>query len=147
MQKKVVDLGIHKPSAPYSYAIRCGDLIFTAGIMSTDLVSGEPLPGDMEFQTKKVLENMKMILEKCGTSLNNVIKTTVFLRSFDDYSTMNRVYERYFPEEHPARSTIEVSRLALGSSVEIEAIAVISQSGNQTIARALHRPHDKLEVC
>ncbi|MEN2984837.1 MAG: RidA family protein [Dictyoglomaceae bacterium] len=114
-----------KAIGPYSQAIKVGNFIFISGQIPIDPNTGEVIEGDIREQTKRVLENIKGILESVSCSLNNVIKTTVFLKNLDDFSAMNEIYATYFPENPPARSTIEVSRLPKGVSIEIEAIAII----------------------
>ncbi|MBN1190435.1 MAG: RidA family protein [Dehalococcoidales bacterium] len=108
---------------PYSQAIKSGNLVFVSGQVPIDPADGE-IRGDIREQTCRCLENIQAILDAAGTSLKNVIKTTVFLKNLDDFSSMNEVYARYFPGDAPARATVEVSRLPRGAMVEIEAIAV-----------------------
>lgn len=114
-----------KAIGPYSQAIKVGNFIFISGQIPIDPNTGEIVEGDIKEQTKRVLENIKGILESISCSLNNIVKTTVFLKNLDDFSSMNEIYGIYFPENPPARSTVEVSRLPKGVNVEIEAIAVI----------------------
>lgn len=114
-----------KAIGPYSQAVKVGNFIFISGQIPIDPDTGEVIDGDIKEQTKRVLENIKGILESVSCSLNNVVKTTVFLKNLDDFSAMNEIYATYFPENPPARSTIEVSRLPKGVSIEIEAIAII----------------------
>ena len=123
MLKKILPEGLSKPSAPYSYAVKVGQLIFTSGLISIDLKTGQPLPGSIEEETKRVLENLRAILEGYGASLNNVVKTTVFLRSINDFSAFNEVYGSYFKETPPARATVQAV-LAGKYVVEIAAIAI-----------------------
>ncbi len=114
-----------KAIGPYSQAIKVGNFIFISGQIPIDPNTGEIVEGDIKEQTKRVLENIKGILESISCSLNNIVKTTVFLKNLDDFPSMNEVYGSYFPENPPARSTVEVSRLPKGVNIEIEAIAVI----------------------
>ncbi|MCX7846023.1 MAG: RidA family protein [Dictyoglomaceae bacterium] len=114
-----------KAIGPYSQAVKVGNFIFISGQIPIDPDTGEVIDGDIKEQTKRVLENIKGILDSVSCSLNNVVKTTVFLKNLDDFSAMNEIYATYFPENFPARSTIEVSRLPKGVSIEIEAIAII----------------------
>ncbi|MCS7201642.1 MAG: RidA family protein [Dictyoglomus sp.] len=114
-----------KAIGPYSQAVKVGNFIFISGQIPIDPDTGEVIDGDIKEQTKRVLENIKGILESVSCSLNNVVKTTVFLKNLDDFSAMNEIYATYFPENPPARSTIEVSKLPKGVSIEIEAIAII----------------------
>ncbi|MGB9857226.1 MAG: RidA family protein [Dictyoglomaceae bacterium] len=114
-----------KAIGPYSQAVKVGNFVFISGQIPIDPNTGRVVEGDIKEQTKRVLENIKGILESLGVSLNNVVKTTVFLKNMDDFSSMNEVYSSYFTENPPARSTIEVSRLPRGVDIEIEAIAVL----------------------
>lgn len=114
-----------KAIGPYSQAIKVGNFIFISGQIPIDPNTGEVIDGDIKEQTRRVLENIKGILESVSCSLNNIVKTTVFLKNLDDFSSMNEVYATYFSENPPARSTIEVSKLPRGVSIEIEAIAII----------------------
>jgi 2-iminobutanoate/2-iminopropanoate deaminase len=115
------------PSAigPYSQAVKVGNLIFISGQIPIDPSSGNMVNGDIKEQTKRVLENIKGILESVGASLANVVKTTVFMIDLSEFSLMNEVYKDYFPEKPPARSTIQVSALPRGAKIEIEAIAIL----------------------
>ncbi len=112
---------------PYSQgiAVPCGKMIFTAGQIAINPKSGELVNGGIVDQTKQVLENVKSILAASGATLEDVVKTTVFLHSMDDFALMNETYARYFPSNPPARSTVEVAKLPKGAKVEIEALAVI----------------------
>lgn len=108
--------------APYSQAIRVGDLVFVAGQLG--LKPGDTaVEGDVATQTEQVLRNLTAILEEAGTSLANLVKTTVFLQDLGDFAAMNEVYARHAGERPPARSTFEVAKLPSGALVEIEAIA------------------------
>jgi 2-iminobutanoate/2-iminopropanoate deaminase len=111
--------------APYSQAVRYGDLLFVAGQVA--LPSGhEHIVGEtIEEQTEQVCENLKAILEAAGSSFGNVLKTTVFLTDLADFQGMNTVYARYVGENPPARSTVGISQLPSGALVEIEAIAAL----------------------
>lgn len=110
---------------PYSQAIRVGDMVFTAGQIAIDPVSGNFVGEDAAAQAEQALRNLQAVLEAAGSSLNSVVKTTVFLDNMDDYSAFNEVYARFFPENKPARSAVEVARLPRAALVEIEAVAVI----------------------
>jgi 2-iminobutanoate/2-iminopropanoate deaminase len=109
---------------PYSQGIKAGNLLFVSGQVPVNRATGK-MGGEIKEQTRQSLENLKAILAAAGTSLSNVLKTTVFLKNLDDFATMNAIYQEYFPKDPPARSTIEVSRIPRESLVEIEAIAVI----------------------
>lgn len=117
----------HAPAAigPYSQAIIVNGMVFTAG--QTPIVPGTKalVEGGIREQTRQVLENVKAILEAAGTSLDKVVKTTVFLKDMNDFAAMNEVYGAYFATTPPARSTVQVARLPLDAMVEIETIAVL----------------------
>jgi 2-iminobutanoate/2-iminopropanoate deaminase len=108
--------------APYNQAIRVGDLVFVAGQIG--LRPGEATLGaDIAAQTEQVMRNLGAILGEAGSSLANLVKTTVFLVDFDDFAAMNEVYARHVGDRPPARATVQVSKLPSGALVEIEAVA------------------------
>jgi len=109
---------------PYSQAIRANGFLFLSGQVSLDPATQQLVPGDIATQTARVLENLKGILEAAGSSLDRVVKTTVYLKDMNDFSAMNEVYARYFPSAPPARATVEVARLPKDARVEIELIAL-----------------------
>ncbi len=110
---------------PYSQAIVANGFVFVAG--QTGLVPGtkELAAGGVEAQTRQVLENLKAILIAAGSGLDRVVKTTVFLQNMGDFAAMNAIYAEYFPNDPPARSTVEVAKLPISAVVEIEAVALI----------------------
>ncbi len=111
---------------PYAQGVRAGNLIFTAGQIALDPSTGQAVAGGIKEQTTRVLENLKAILEAGGSSLGQVVKTTVFLKDFNDFAAMNAVYATYFGADSdtlPARTTVEVARLPRDLLVEIEAVA------------------------
>ncbi|MEA3350689.1 MAG: RidA family protein [Chloroflexota bacterium] len=112
---------------PYSAGVRIGELVFTAGQLGIDALTGEFTSDEIVEQTRQALKNLKAILEAAGTSLENVVKTTVFLRDMDDFSAMNTVYAKFFTENFPARSAVQVARLPKDAAVEIEAVAVVCE--------------------
>ena len=109
---------------PYSQVVRAGDFVFAAGQVAIDPAAGKLIEGDVAAQTRQVLTNLSAVLEAAGTSLDSVVKTTVFLKDMGEFAVMNAVYAEFFPSDPPARSTVEVAALPLGALVEIEAIAV-----------------------
>ncbi len=115
-----------KAIGPYSAAVKAGNFVFTAGQLGIDPDSGEFVPGGIEAQTKKALENLSAVLDAAGTSLANVVKTTVFLDNMDDFSDMNGIYGQFFTEDFPARSAVQAAKLPKGGLVEIEAVALQS---------------------
>ena len=120
---------IHTPDAPaaigpYVQAIRAGGFVFLSGQIPLDPRSGEIVAGEIEAQTERVLQNLRAVLEAAGTSLANVIKTTVYLADFGDFGKMNEVYAKYFGEAKPARATVQVARLPRDARIEIDAVAL-----------------------
>ena len=115
--------GAPAPVGPYSQAIVSGGFVFCSGQIALDPVTGALADHDIESETRRVLENLGAVLEAAGSSLSRVVKTTVFLRDMGDFARMNAVYGVYFPENPPARSTVQVSALPKGVRVEIECIA------------------------
>jgi 2-iminobutanoate/2-iminopropanoate deaminase len=108
--------------APYNQAIRVGDLVFVAGQLGVK--PGDTyVEGDITQQTEQVMRNLSAILEAAGSSLDRLVKTTVYLQDLDDFSAMNEVYARHVGETPPARATVEVAKLPAGGRVEIEAVA------------------------
>jgi len=112
---------------PYSQAVKinAGKMIFTAGQIPLDPATGRLVEGDIAVQTRRVMENVKAILTAAGASLENVVKTTVFMADLSEFAAMNEVYGEYFPANPPARSTVEVKALPRGAKVEIETIAIL----------------------
>jgi|UniRef100_A0A7V6DQL9 2-iminobutanoate/2-iminopropanoate deaminase len=123
MKKKIIT-SEQAPAAvgPYSHAVVAGPFVFVSGQIPSNR-QGELVGGDIVVQTVQVLENLKAILATAGLSLSDVVKTTVFLKDMADFAEMNRVYGEFFPENPPARSTVQVAGLARNATVEIEAIA------------------------
>jgi 2-iminobutanoate/2-iminopropanoate deaminase len=124
MQETIETKNAPCPIGPYSQAIRANGFIFVSGQIPVEPVTGR-IPGDdVASQTHQVLRNLAAILEAAGTSLEKVVKTTVFLRNLEDFPRFNQVYGEYFQNTKPARATVEVSRLPKEVLVEIEAIAL-----------------------
>ena len=117
----------HAPAAigPYSQAIRCGQFVYTSGQIALDPATGELVGEDVQAQTHRVIQNMQAVLSSAGSSLNHVIKTTVFLVSMSDFQAMNAIYASYFTGTPPARSTVAVAELPRKALVEIECIALV----------------------
>ena len=115
-----------KPIGPYSAGVQVGNLVFTAGQIGLDPASGEVVPGGIEAETHRVFQNLRGVLEAAGASLDQVVKTTVFLRDMADFGKMNSVYTEYFNGNFPARTTVQATGLPKGVAVEIEAIAYLS---------------------
>ena len=115
-----------KAIGPYNVANRFAELIFTAGQLGLDPATGELAPGGIEVETRQALTNIQNVLEAAGSSLNHVLKTTVFLRDMADFARMNQVYAEFFKENFPARSTVQAAGLPKGGAVEIEAIACLA---------------------
>ncbi len=110
--------------APYSQAIRAGELVFVSGQLALRPGSAEIVGAGIEEQTEQVFANLRAILEAAGSGLDRIVKTTVYLRRLDDFQGMNEVYRRHVGEVPPARATLEVSALPSGALVEIDAIAL-----------------------
>jgi len=111
---------------PYSQAVVSNGFAFLSGQIPLDPATGKIVDGDIAAQTERVLENLKSVLEGCGTSLTKVVKTTVYLTDMREFAKMNEVYARYFAENPPSRATVEAARLPRDVRVEIDCIAVIN---------------------
>lgn len=116
-----------KAIGPYSQAVRVGDLIFVSGQIPLNPETGSMVAGDIDVQTERVLKNISGVLEAAGSSMENIIKTTVYLKDLADFSKFNESYARFFAKNPPARATVEVSRLPKDVRIEIDAIAVVSR--------------------
>ena len=116
-----------KAIGPYSQGIKAGDFVFTAGQAGMDPAIGKIVEGGIGEQTRQTLKNIQAILEAAGTSLDRVVKTTVFLQDMADFQAMNAVYAEFFPPDKnpPARTTVQAAKLPLGALVEIDAIALL----------------------
>jgi len=114
--------------APYSQAIKAGAFVFVSGQLALEPGHTELRGGSIQEQTEQVFANLRAILEEAGSSLEHLVKTTVFLQNLDDFQGMNEVYTRHVGDRPPARSTVEVARLPSGALVEIEAVALLSDS-------------------
>ena len=126
VKKKVVQTEkAPKAIGPYSQAIQAGNFLFLSGQIPLDPKTGELVKGDIRKQTQQVLENIKGILESQGLGMENVVKSTIFLKDIANFNQVNEVYATYFPSSPPARSTVEVAKLPRDADIEIEAIAFI----------------------
>ncbi|HWF12186.1 MAG TPA: RidA family protein [Candidatus Acidoferrales bacterium] len=114
-----------KAIGPYSQAVRANGFVFLSGQIPLDPKTQQIVEGDIAVQTERVMENLKGVVEAAGSSLNRVVKTTVFLADMNDFAAMNEVYSRYFTANAPARSTVEVARLPKNVRVEIDLIALL----------------------
>ena len=112
---------------PYSQAIKVGDFVYTSGQVAIDPATGELIGGGIAEQTERVLKNVAAVLEAAGSSLDQVVKTLVFLADMDDFSAMNEVYGKFFTAAPPARSTVQAARLPKDARIEIEAVALIAK--------------------
>mgnify|MGYP001062571902 CR=1 FL=1 len=126
-KKKKIVSAENAPQAigPYSAAVKAGGFVFTAGQLGIEPESGEFVSGGIEAQTRKALENLSAVLTAAGTSLEKVVKTTVFLQDMNDFGAMNGIYGQFFTEDFPARSAVQAARLPKDGLVEIEAVALL----------------------
>lgn len=123
MKKEIKTEKAPKAIGPYSQAIEANGFVFASGQIAIDPATGELSTGDIEEQTRLVLNNLKAVLEAAGSSFDNVVKCTVFLQDMNDFSKMNAVYGEFFKPPYPARAAVQVARLPKDVKVEIEAIA------------------------
>jgi len=121
----VLSAAAPKPVSAYSQAIQSGQLLFLAGQIPLDPTTGKLLSGTMAEETDRVLENLRAVLSAAGASLENVVKTTVYLTNMADFPAFNEAYARHFTKDPPARTTVAVAALPLGVRVEVEAIAAL----------------------
>lgn len=109
---------------PYSQAIEVNGMVFTSGVIPINPATGELVTGTVEEQAEQAIGNLAALLTESGVSLDNVIKTTVFIKNMEDFGKINEIYAKYFTKDFPARSCVEVARLPKDVLIEIEAIAV-----------------------
>lgn len=120
----IATAGAPRAIGPYSQAFRAGDTLYLAGQLGLDPETRELVPGGIEAETRRTLENLKAVLAAAGFSLAEVVQAQVFLTDLGDFEAMNRVYAEYFPRQPPARATVEVAGLARGARIEIALVAV-----------------------
>jgi 2-iminobutanoate/2-iminopropanoate deaminase len=125
MKQTITTGNAPKALGPYSQAVVYGGLAYLSGQIPIDPGNNKLIEGGISAQTERVLENIKAVLEACGASLDSVLKTTVFLKNMDDFAAMNQVYERYFAQNPPARSTVQAAKLPRDVGVEIDCIAAV----------------------
>lgn len=125
MKERVQTDQAPKAIGPYSQAVKANGMLFASGQVPLDPATGQIIEGTITQQTERVLNNLKAVLEAAGTSLDRVVKTTVFLADMNDFGEMNETYGRFFEDVAPARSTVEVSRLPKDARVEIDLIALL----------------------
>ncbi|KYH34498.1 2-iminobutanoate/2-iminopropanoate deaminase [Clostridium tepidiprofundi DSM 19306] len=126
MEKQIIKTG-NAPAAigPYSQGVKIGNLVYTSGQLPIDPSTGELVNDDVKKAAEASLNNVKAILEEAGTSLDKVIKTLVFVKDMNDFAAINEVYSKFFTENYPARSCVQVAKLPKDALVEIEAIAIV----------------------
>lgn len=127
VDKVTTDAAPNNEALPFSQGIVHGDTVYTSGQIGMDPETGEVVSGGIEAETRQTMENISAILEAAGTSLDNAIKTTVFLTDMDEFAAFNEVYAEYVTEPRPARSAVEVSDLARDLAVEIEMVAALEE--------------------
>jgi 2-iminobutanoate/2-iminopropanoate deaminase len=125
MREVIATSNAPKAIGPYSQAIRSGGMIFCSGQIALDPSTNQVIEGDIAAQTERVLKNLSAVLWEAGSSLEQVVKTTVFLKSMGDFAAMNEVYGKFFSKQPPARSTVEAARLPKDVLIEIDVIAVL----------------------
>ena len=122
--KKISTVNAPAAVGPYSQAIKVGDLIFTSGQLALDPATGELVNDEIEKATRRSLDNVKAILDDAGSSLEKVVKATIFLSDMGNFGKVNEVYAEYFSDHKPARSCIEVAKLPKDALIEIEVVAL-----------------------
>jgi len=125
MPKTIHAEGAPAAVGPYVHAVRVGDLLYTSGQVGLDPATGKLVPGGIEAETKRALDNLAAILSAAGTGFDRVVKASVFLIDMDDFAAMNGVYASMFGDTRPARTTVAVSRLPVGARVEIDVVASV----------------------
>ena len=121
----IVSTGAPAAIGPYSQAIRAGGMVFVSGQIPLDPATGQVVDGGIAAQAERVLDSLRAILDASGSGLERVVKTTVFLTDLGTFAEVNEVYARFFPQEPPARATVQVAALPRGVGIEIEAVALL----------------------
>jgi reactive intermediate/imine deaminase len=117
--------GLPPVNSTYSQAVRLGDLVYVSGQLGVDPATGKLVAGGAVAQYRQALQNVAQILEAAGTSMRRVVKTTIFMTDIEELTDLNRVYAEFFPDSPPAKTGVEVKRLALGGLIEIEVVAAV----------------------
>lgn len=139
MKREILAIpGVRRPDSPFSHVVRAGNFLFLTSQLSSDLGSGKLIGGSVGEQTRRALDNIKLLLEASGSGMASVVKTTVYMRDVGSFGEMNSAYREYFDEgEEPARVTVQAPSPIEGIDVEIDAIAVTSK---QDVPRASRKP-------
>ena len=124
MKKVITSANAPAPIGPYSHAVLAGNTLYISGQVGKDPKTGELLLVDIKAETRQVMQNLQGILADAGMDFTHVVKTTIFMKDMNNFASMNEVYGSYFKKDHPARETVQVSRLPLDVNVEISMIAV-----------------------
>lgn len=124
MKKTITSKNAPAPIGPYSHGIQAGNTLYISGQVGKHPITGELILSDIKAECKQVMQNIQGILTDAGMDMKNVVKTTIFLKSMNDFAAVNEVYGSYFKKDFPARETVEVSKLPLNVNVEISVIAV-----------------------
>ncbi|MFX0016149.1 MAG: RidA family protein [Promethearchaeota archaeon] len=132
MQKEIIIIdGIKRPTSPFNHVVKAGDILFLSSQLSCDLKTGDIIPGTIKQQTQKALQNVQFLLESSGTSMDNIVKVTIFMKDVNEFNQMNQVYREFFKVGHePTRVTIQALSPIEGIKIEIEVIAVITAKLN-----------------
>ena len=126
MKKEIVSTGAApKAVGPYSQGVKCGGFLFCSGQLPLDPATGKPVEAGIREQTARVLKNLEAVLAAGNATMGTVVKTTVYLVDMGEFQEMNEVYKSFFPDDPPARATVQVSKLAAGARVEIDAIGLV----------------------
>lgn len=124
MKREAVNVQSGFQKLPFSHAIKANGFVFCSGQIPMDLETGQIAGGDIRSQTKQVLENLRKVLIAAGSSIEKTVKVTVFMTDLSQFQQMNEAYREFFPNDPPARSTVQVSALAMGAGLEIELVAL-----------------------